>query len=84
MISGFLAVTLMESEFYGDGDNVCRGVSLKGLKLFSISSMGTNSKFLRYSSVADVPFRCSTEGHGLVGNTSDRWMVGLDDLRGLF
>lgn len=45
----------MESEFYGDGDNVCRGVSLKGLKLFSISSMGTNSKFLRYSSVADVP-----------------------------
>ena len=29
-------------------------------------------------------FRCCTEGRGLVGNTSDRWMVGLDDLRGLF
>ena len=26
-------------------------------------------------------FRCCTEGHGLVGNTGDRW---LDDLRGLF
>ena len=25
-----------------------------------------------------------TEGHGLVGNTGDRWTVGLDDLRGLF
>ena len=29
-------------------------------------------------------FRCCTEGHGLVGNIDDRWMVGLDDLRGLF
>ena len=28
-------------------------------------------------------FRC-TEGHGLVGDIGDRWMVGLDDLRGLF
>ena len=24
------------------------------------------------------------QGHGLVGNTGDRWMVGLGDLRGLF
>ena len=29
-------------------------------------------------------FRCCTEGHGLVGNIGDGWMVGLDDLRGLF
>ena len=29
------------------------------------------------------PFKC-TEGHGIVGNTGDRWTVGLDDLRGLF
>ena len=27
---------------------------------------------------------CSTYGHGLVGNTVGRWMVGLDDLSGLF
>ena len=26
---------------------------------------------------------CCTEGHGLVGNIDDRWMVGLDDLVGL-
>ena len=25
-----------------------------------------------------------TEGHGLVGNIGDRWMIGLEDLRGLF
>jgi len=29
-------------------------------------------------------FRCCTEGHGLVGNSDDRWMVGLGDLGGLF
>jgi len=29
-------------------------------------------------------FRCFTEGCGLVGNTADRWMVGLNDFRGLF
>lgn len=29
-------------------------------------------------------FRCCTEGHGLVGNIGGRWVVGLDDLRGLF
>ena len=29
-------------------------------------------------------FRCCTEGCGLLGNTDDRWTVGLDDLRGLF
>jgi len=29
-------------------------------------------------------FLCCTEGHGLVGNNGDRWMVGLDDLRDLF
>jgi len=30
-------------------------------------------------------FRCCTKGHGLVGNTGGRWwMVGLDDLGGLF
>jgi len=29
-------------------------------------------------------FRRGTEGHGLVGNTGDRWVVGLGDLRGLF
>ena len=29
-------------------------------------------------------FRCYTEDHGLVGNTVGRWMVGLDDLGGLF
>ena len=29
-------------------------------------------------------FGCCTEGHGIVGNTGDRWTVGLDDLRGLF
>ena len=29
-------------------------------------------------------FRCCTEGCGLVGNVGDRWMVGLDDLGGLF
>jgi len=28
--------------------------------------------------------RCGTEGLGLVGNIGGRWMVGLDDLRGLF
>jgi len=30
------------------------------------------------------PFRCCTEGRSLVGNIGNRWMVGLDDLRGLF
>ena len=29
-------------------------------------------------------FRFCTEGHGLVGNIGDRWMVELDDLRDLF
>ena len=29
-------------------------------------------------------FRCCAEGHGLVGNTGDRWTVGLDDLFRLF
>ena len=29
-------------------------------------------------------FRCCTEGRGLVGNTGDRWMVGLHGLGGLF
>lgn len=29
-------------------------------------------------------FRHCTEGHGLVGNTGDRCMVGLDDHGGLF
>ena len=29
-------------------------------------------------------FRCCSEGHGLVRNISDRWMVGRDDLGGLF
>ena len=28
-------------------------------------------------------FRCSNEEHGLVGNIGDRWMVVLDDFRGL-
>ena len=28
--------------------------------------------------------KCSTEGRGLVSNIDGRWMVGLDDLRGLF
>lgn len=27
--------------------------------------------------------RC-TKGRGLVGNVGDKWMVGVDDLRGLF
>ena len=29
-------------------------------------------------------FRHCTEGRGLVGNIGDRWMIGLDDLGGLF
>jgi len=29
-------------------------------------------------------FRCGPKGHGLVGNTGGRRMVGMDDLRGLF
>ena len=29
-------------------------------------------------------FRCVTEGCGLVANIGGRWMVGLDDLGGLF
>lgn len=29
-------------------------------------------------------FRCCVEGHGSVTNVGDRWMVGLDDLVGLF
>ena len=29
-------------------------------------------------------WRCNTEGHSLVGNIGARWMVGLDDLSGLF
>ena len=29
-------------------------------------------------------YRCCSEGHSLVGNIGDRWMVGLDDLRGFF
>jgi len=28
--------------------------------------------------------RCGTEGCGLGGNVGSRWLVGLDDLRGLF
>ena len=27
---------------------------------------------------------CGTGGRGFVGNIGDRWMFGLDDLRGLF
>ena len=27
---------------------------------------------------------CCAEGHGLVENTDDRWIIGLDDLGGLF
>ena len=30
------------------------------------------------------PCGCGTEGCGLVGNIGIRWMVGLDDLSGLF
>ena len=29
-------------------------------------------------------WRCCTEGHSLVGNIGDKWIVGLDDLGGLF
>jgi len=29
-------------------------------------------------------FRCSIEGHGLVGDIDGRWMVALHDLGGLF
>jgi len=29
-------------------------------------------------------FRCCTEGHGLVGNIGDMWVVGQDDCGGLF
>ena len=29
-------------------------------------------------------FRCCTEGHGLVRNINDTWMVGLDGVRGFF
>jgi len=29
-------------------------------------------------------YRCGIQGHGLAGNIGGRWMVGLDDLRGLF
>jgi len=29
-------------------------------------------------------FRCCTEGRGLVGNTGNRWTVGLDDFGVLF
>ena len=29
-------------------------------------------------------FSCCTMAHGLVGNIGGRWMVGLDDLGGLF
>jgi len=28
--------------------------------------------------------RCSTEGCDLIGDIGDRWMIGLNDLRGLF
>ena len=28
--------------------------------------------------------RCCTEGHGLVGNTGDKWTVGLVDFDSLF
>jgi len=33
---------------------------------------------------AQETFRCCTEGHGLVRNIGDRWMVGLDALRGFY
>ena len=29
-------------------------------------------------------FRSCTVGYGLVGNIGDMWMIGVDDLRGLF
>ena len=29
-------------------------------------------------------FRCCTKGHGLVGDSGDRWTIGMDYLRGLF
>ena len=29
-------------------------------------------------------FRCCVEGHGLMRTVGDGWMVGLDDLVGLF
>ena len=31
-----------------------------------------------------VTVTCYTEGYGVVGNTGDRWVAGLDELRGLF
>lgn len=34
--------------------------------------------------VVQEMFNGCTEGHGLVGNTGDRWTVGLDNHRGLF
>ena len=33
---------------------------------------------------AQETFRYFTKGHGLVGNISDMWTVGLGDLGGLF
>ena len=37
---------------------------------------------LQYSTITKL--RCCTEGHGLVGNIGDKWMIGLGDLRGIF
>ena len=42
-----------------------------------------NNPFSTTGGVQEM-FRCCTEGHNLVGIIADKWMVGLDDLRGLF
>ena len=39
---------------------------------------------ITFSGFIQKTIRCCTEGHGLVGNTGDRWTVGWDDIRGLF
>jgi len=49
---------------------------------------GTGTGCLGGGGVADPggvqeTFRCCTEGHGLMGNIVDRWMIGQGDLRGL-
>lgn len=37
-----------------------------------------------FPGVVQEKCRCGTQGHGLVGNISGRWMAGVDDLRELF
>ena len=49
---------------------------------WSGAGMGYPGRWWCHHPCVQEEFRCCTNGHGLVGNIGDRWIVGLDDLGG--